>query len=112
MIGTSTGYDNSTLGPTHHIVDDIGSLKNFPNLTIYSPVSRNSAIKAFKKASSYMGPSFIRLTKEDFVIKKENKNIYFFYQKKNKDKIINLFEIENMLFTIINLLYIFFILSV
>lgn len=88
MIGTSTGYDNSTLGPTHHIIDDIGSLKNFPNLTIYSPVSRNSAIKAFKKASSYIGPSFIRLTKEDFVIKKENKKIDFFYENKNKDNII------------------------
>ena len=29
LIGTSTGFDNATLGPTHHVVDDWGVLKVF-----------------------------------------------------------------------------------
>ena len=27
MIGTSCGYDNAPLGPTHHIIDDWGYVK-------------------------------------------------------------------------------------
>ncbi len=27
FIGTSTGFDNGNLGPTHHVVDDIGCVK-------------------------------------------------------------------------------------
>ena len=31
MIGTSCGYDNASLGPTHHVIDDWGYIKNLPN---------------------------------------------------------------------------------
>lgn len=75
MIGTSTGYDNSTLGPTHHIIDDIGSLKIFPNIKIYSPGTRLSTINSFKSSLKDNCPSFIRITKNDFFLKKENKSI-------------------------------------
>ena len=27
LLGTSTGYDNAPLGPTHHIIDDWGCLR-------------------------------------------------------------------------------------
>lgn len=75
LIGTSTGYDNSTLGPTHHIIDDIGALKIFPNIKIYSPSTRLSTINSFKTALNDDCPSFIRITKNDFYFDKENQKI-------------------------------------
>src|SRR5262249_51456034 len=35
LLGTSTGYDNAPLGPTHHIIDDWGALKAIPEIDIY-----------------------------------------------------------------------------
>jgi transketolase len=39
LLGTSTGYDNAPLGPTHHIIDDWGALKTIPEIDIYCPSS-------------------------------------------------------------------------
>ena len=34
LMGTSTGYDNAPLGPTHHIIDDWGCLRALPGIDI------------------------------------------------------------------------------
>jgi len=39
ILGTSTGYDNAPLGPTHHIIDDWGLVAGIPGSTIYAPSS-------------------------------------------------------------------------
>ena len=39
LLGTSTGYDNASLGPTHHMLDDWGSIKAIPEIDIYCPSS-------------------------------------------------------------------------
>ena len=88
LIGTSTGYDNSTLGPTHHIIDDIGSLKVFPNIKIYSPSTRLSTINSFKKSLKENGPSFIRITKNDFYLKNEKEKINHHVVKLKNKRIV------------------------
>ena len=32
LVGTSTGFDNGLLGPTHQVIDDIGCIKILPNI--------------------------------------------------------------------------------
>ena len=65
VIGTSTGYENSKLGPTHHVIDDIQIMSGFHNLTIYSPTGKNSAIQTIRKALNKESASYIRLCKSN-----------------------------------------------
>lgn len=39
ILGTTTGFDNCTLGPTHHVTDDWGTLRNVPNMEVHCPSS-------------------------------------------------------------------------
>ena len=88
LIGTSTGYDNGALGPTHHKLDDIGSLKALPNLNIYSPSSEKSLWFSFENALESEHGSFIRITKgglkEEQKIDKPN----YFVRKNDDNKLI------------------------
>jgi transketolase len=34
LIGTSTGYDNGPLGPTHHMLEDWGTISNLQGIKI------------------------------------------------------------------------------
>jgi transketolase len=63
LVGTSTGFDNGSLGPTHHVVDDIACLKSFPNLNIYSPVSVQGVRATFKDIMRRQGPAYVRIGK-------------------------------------------------
>lgn len=63
LIGTSTGFDNAPLGPTHHIVDDWGSLKNFPNIDVYCPTSPEYASSIVDKILESDRPAYIRVPK-------------------------------------------------
>lgn len=64
LVGTSTGYDNGALGPTHHKLDDIGAMKVLPNLRIYSPSSYSSMSVIFEEAFAAKHASFIRIPKK------------------------------------------------
>ncbi|MGI0086681.1 MAG: transketolase family protein [Nitrosotalea sp.] len=72
LVGTSTGFDNGALWATHYVVDDIGSLKALPNIKIYSPSSVESINSIFDEVMRSSNPSYIRITKSNFV---EGKNI-------------------------------------
>jgi transketolase len=63
LIGTSTGYDNGSLGPTHHMLEDWGAMANFPGMKIYAPYNKTSAEKVFDKTYSERSPSYIRIAK-------------------------------------------------
>jgi transketolase len=39
LLGTSAGFDNSTLGPTHHIIDDWGLIAQLPGASVYTPAN-------------------------------------------------------------------------
>lgn len=66
LIGTSTGYDNSPLGPTHHIIDDWGVLKTIPNIDIYCPSSVSYASTIIPLVLDQSRPSYIRVPKGEF----------------------------------------------
>lgn len=66
LIGTSTGYDNAPLGPTHHIIDEWGALRNFPNIDIYCPSSVPYANSIVNKVLSNNRPAYIRIPKGEF----------------------------------------------
>ena len=66
LIGTTTGYDNGTLGPTHHKLDDVASIKALPNIRIYSPSGVNSITTVLSEALGSNEASYIRVSKANF----------------------------------------------
>jgi transketolase len=63
LIGTSTGYDNGPLGPTHHMLEDWGTISNFPGIKIYAPYNKKSAESILEKTYDAQGPSYVRIAK-------------------------------------------------
>lgn len=63
IIGTSTGYDNAPLGPTHHIVDDWGVLKAIPGIDIYCPSTVSYSSKLIERVLLENRPSYVRIPK-------------------------------------------------
>jgi len=63
LVGTSTGYDNGPLGPTHHMLEDWGIISNLAGMKIYAPFNKESATNIFEKVSSAVGPSYVRIAK-------------------------------------------------
>ena len=89
LIGTSTGFDNGGLGPTHHKLDDIGCLKVLPNLNIYSPSSEDSLWVSFETALKSQNASFIRISKTGISEKNlTTQSNYFLKQQKDHDIIV------------------------
>ncbi len=43
LLGTTTGFDNCQMGPTHHAVDDWGVARNLPGIEIHCPVTKEYA---------------------------------------------------------------------
>jgi len=66
LMGTSTGYDNAPLGPTHHIVDDWGSIKAIPEIDIYCPSSLAYAETLVDRLIEIGRPSYVRIPKGGF----------------------------------------------
>lgn len=67
LIGTSTGYDNGALGPTHHMLEDWGVVSNLPNIRIYAPFNKESALRIFENIVKNPGPTYVRIAKGDGV---------------------------------------------
>ena len=66
MLGTSTGYDNSPLGPTHHIIDDWGVLKGIPKIDIYCPSTAAYASSLVERILEANRPAYVRIPKGEF----------------------------------------------
>lgn len=89
LIGTSCGYDNAPLGPTHHIIDDWGSIKNLPNFEVYCPSNVYFCENLFAKLINKKKSIYLRIpkgtfekikSKDDFqYIKGSSKNIFLTY---------------------------------
>jgi len=69
IIGTSTGFDNGLLGPTHQVIDDIGCMKILPELSIYSPTSLTSTRMVFTEIMKSRRPAYVRIGKSSCDIK-------------------------------------------
>jgi transketolase len=77
LIGTSTGFDNASLGPTHHVIDDWAPLKSFPEIDIYCPSSKKYSENIIKKILINKRPSYIRIPKGSFEKIKTNNDYYY-----------------------------------
>ncbi len=75
LIGTSTGYDNGPLGPTHHMLEDWGTISNFPGIKIYAPYNKKSAINILHKTFESSEPCYVRIAKGEGIATSEGKNI-------------------------------------
>jgi len=61
IVGVGAGLVYSTLGPTHHAIEDITIMKVLPNMTIVSPADPLEAKKATFAAAQIEGPVYLRL---------------------------------------------------
>lgn len=72
LVGTSTGFDNGPLGPTHHMLDDWGILTGLRNIEIYCPGS----LKDFESITQHIfdvkGPTYLRIPKGNGVDASKN----------------------------------------
>jgi transketolase len=75
LLGTSTGYDNAPLGPTHHIIDEWGALRNFPGIDIYCPGNLTFANSIVQKVLAIKKPAYIRIPKGEFLNPDSDENM-------------------------------------
>jgi transketolase len=75
ILGTSTGFDNAPLGPTHHIIDDWGVLKSIPGIDIYCPSSKSYAEKLIKRVIENNRPAYIRIPKGNSLLPLSDEHI-------------------------------------
>lgn len=77
LMGTSAGFDNAPLGPTHHIIDDWGMLKSLPGFQIYCPSSSDYALSLIPKIIQEKKPSYIRIPKGSYENLKTDDDFYY-----------------------------------
>lgn len=63
LVGTSTGYDNGPLGPTHHMLEDWGVISNLSGIEIYAPFNKSSTSEIFDLTYESKMPTYIRIAK-------------------------------------------------
>jgi len=61
MVGVGAGVDYSTLGPTHHALEDIALMRLLPGMTVLSPCDDVSAAALAKVSYQTPGPAYVRL---------------------------------------------------
>jgi transketolase len=66
LLGIGTGYDNSPLAPTHHILDDWGMVKALGRFEIYCPSSVAHAAGLVDRIIAGKNPVYVRIPKASF----------------------------------------------
>jgi transketolase len=61
IIGLGLGLGWAPLGPTHHGTEDVGALRSFPNLSIYSPATPIEMNRVILAAYATDGPVYVRM---------------------------------------------------
>tara|TARA_B100001123_G_C15245263_1_gene1000638 strand:- start:95 stop:1075 length:981 start_codon:yes stop_codon:yes gene_type:complete len=62
MVGLASGLALGTLGYTHCCIEDVGTLRSIPNLTIISPADSAEAVKAVIASIKCKNSVYVRLT--------------------------------------------------
>ncbi|MGW1615819.1 transketolase family protein [Streptomyces sp. NPDC002285] len=65
FLGVGGGLAYGSLGPTHHIVDDLGLMAAMPDCPVFAPVDIHDARWAVAEAVSRPGPAYVRLGARD-----------------------------------------------
>lgn len=66
ILGTSAGYDNAPLGPTHHIIDEWGPLRSIVGVDVYSPSDVTYADGVVDRVLERGRPAYVRIPKGGF----------------------------------------------
>lgn len=70
LVGNGGGYAYGVMGPTHHAIEDYGSLLGLPNLTVYVPAFAADVSEAATRVLKAARPAYLRLgldeTPKDF----------------------------------------------
>jgi len=108
IVGTGSGLSYSSLGATHHSMDDIAILRTLPNINILCPADSYEVHESLKIALRSKNPTYIRLGKKgEPIIHKKIPNLSLgksIIVKKGKD--LTLLSIGNMLSTSLDCAYI------
>lgn len=62
LVGIGSGISYSTMGPTHHSLEDVAIMSALPNMIIISPSDPQEVEEAVAAAVKCFGPVYIRLT--------------------------------------------------
>ncbi|WP_394823042.1 transketolase family protein [Pendulispora albinea] len=61
IVCTHAGFSAGHLGPTHHALEDIATLRVLPNMTVVVPADATQAAAAAHQANALPGPVYVRL---------------------------------------------------
>ena len=64
IVGTGSGLSYSSLGATHHSLDDIAAMRMLPNMQILAPGDRYEVIGCLRSAVQSRKPTYIRIGKK------------------------------------------------
>jgi transketolase len=66
LIGNGGGYGYGVMGPTHHAIEDYGSLLNFESFEAYIPAAAKDIDVVIALAGASPNPTYVRLGKSEF----------------------------------------------
>lgn len=63
LVGVGAGFSYSDAGFTHHSIEDYGTLKSLPNISILSPADPKEVSSLMQQVSKVEGPVYLRLSR-------------------------------------------------
>jgi transketolase len=73
VVGIGSGFDYSTLGPTHHGTEDIALMRSLPDISIYIPSDSLMAESIAKATHKQSGPKYVKLDRTGLPLVYKNK---------------------------------------
>ncbi|WP_239024362.1 transketolase [Ramlibacter humi] len=61
LIGNGGGYGYGVMGPTHHAIEDYGTLLTLPGMSVYAPVFDEDVAAMVTRAAASRGPAYLRI---------------------------------------------------
>ncbi len=65
IVGTGSGLSYSSLGPTHHSLEDVAILRALPGMVVFSPADKAELRAGLREALKQDRPVYIRLGKKN-----------------------------------------------
>jgi transketolase len=72
LIGSSSGLSHGADGATHQALDDVGLMRQLPNMTVIVPADAEEAYQAVIKAAEIKGPVYLRFSRYPTPVLYEN----------------------------------------
>ncbi|SDI94222.1 transketolase subunit B [Frankineae bacterium MT45] len=65
IVGVGGGFEYGAAGPTHHGIDDIGTLRVMNDLTLVAPADAAQTASVVRAIHTIPGPAYLRIGKDD-----------------------------------------------